>query len=255
MKVHFDYLGDQYVADLQSPLDISIPLRPNYENPNCFYAPQPTTSPVIAGDFVGSIAQGGPLNFLNLQLNPHGNGTHTECYAHIHDTKATINQTLKQFHFPAMVFSVYPEKLENGDRVLTLNSLRLLDEPDGESPLPPALVIRTLPNSSDKLQRNYSGTNPPYVDPNFLEEIRRRGVSHLLIDLPSVDREEDEGKLVGHKAFWGIPDAIQTSNTITELIYVPSVIKDGLYLLQLSICPMELDVSPSKPILYELMKL
>ena len=254
MIVHVDYLGEQYLADLRSPLDISIPLRPNHVNPNCFYAPPPTTSPVIAGDFVGSIEKGGALNFLNLKLNPHGNGTHTECYAHIHDTKATINQTFSQFHFPAMVFSVYPEMLENGDRVLTMNSLRLLDEPDGESPLPPALIIRTLPNNDEKLQRNYSGTNPPYVDPQFLETIRKRGVRHFLIDLPSVDREQDEGKLVGHKAFWGIPDDIQTSNTITELIYVPSVIKDGLYLLQMSISPLELDVSPSKPIIYELKK-
>ena len=153
-----------------------------------------------------------------------------------------------------MVFSVYPEMQENRDRVLTMNSLRLLDEPDGESSLPPALIIRTLPNTDEKLQRNYSGTNPPYVDPKFLEAIRKRGVRHLLIDLPSVDREQDEGKLVGHKAFWGIPDDIQTSNTITELIYVPSVIKDGLYLLQMSISPLELDVSPSKPIIYELKK-
>lgn len=259
MKAIFQFLDNEYSADLTQAIDISIPLRPDHMNPNCFYAPQPTSTPVRAGDFIGSIAEGGLLNFKTLTINPHGNGTHTECYAHIHETTATINRTLKQFHFPAMVLSVYPQLMENGDRVIGLQALRLLDEPIGEihseKSLAPALVIRTLPNDDSKTQRNYSGTNPPYVSDEFLLEIRKRGVKHLLIDLPSVDREQDEGKLAGHKAFWGIDGDIQTENTITELIYVPSLIKDGLYLLQMSICPLELDASPSKPMLYELKKL
>ena len=254
MKASFEFLNQNYSADLTKPMDISIPLRPDHINPNCFYAPQPTSSPVKSGDFVGSIKEGGLLNFKNLTINPHGNGTHTECYAHIYDTDATINTTLKQFHFPAMLFTAFPELLDNGDRVLGLQSLRLLDESDSQNTLPEALIVRTLPNDDDKLTRNYSGTNPPYVSDEFLLEIRRRGVKHLLIDLPSVDREEDDGELVGHKAFWGINGDIQVFNTITEMIYVPTLIKDGLYLLQLSICPLELDASPSKPIIYELKK-
>jgi hypothetical protein len=31
--------------------------------------------------------------------------------------------------------------------------------------------------------------------------IRECGIQHLLIDLPSVDKEKDEGKLLAHKAF------------------------------------------------------
>lgn len=250
MHAHFSFNKKNYRADLSSFIDISIPLRPNQNNPNCFYAPPPTSSPVRAGDFVGSIKEGGLLNFKNLQLNPHGNGTHTECYGHIHDTTQTINQVLAKMIFPAMVLSIYPELREDGDRVIGLRSLELLGIDEDSQQLPEALVIRTLPNSEDKLERIYSGTNPPYVDPGFLLEIRKRGVQHLLIDLPSVDREVDEGKLAGHKAFWGIESEIQYLNTITEMIYVPSSVKDGLYLLQMSICPLEIDVSPSKPVLY-----
>ena len=40
-------------------------------------------TPVVAGDFVGSTASGGPVNFFNIRVNPHGNGTHTECVGHI----------------------------------------------------------------------------------------------------------------------------------------------------------------------------
>jgi kynurenine formamidase len=37
----------------------------------------------------------------------------------------------------------------------------------------------------------------------FLHE---SGIKHLLIDLPSVDKEKDEGKLLAHKAFWNVTD-------------------------------------------------
>ena len=247
MYAHFSFDNKDYKADLSSFIDISIPLRPDRDNPNCFYAPPPLSSPVRAGDFVGSIDEGGPLNFKNLVLNPHGNGTHTECYAHIYKTKDTINRTFTQLLFPAILLSVYPRLADNGDRIVEKNNLDSIP-----NRLPEALIVRTLPNSDEKLQRNYSGTNPPYVSDEFLFEIRKRGVKHLLIDLPSVDREEDDGQLVGHKAFWGINEEIQPLNTITELIYVPSEIKDGLYLLQFSICPLEMDASPSKPVIYNI---
>ena len=76
------------------------------------------------------------------------------------------------------------------------------------------------------------------------------GVKHLLLDLPSVDREEDGGALLGHKAFWQYPENARNNCTITELIYVPDRILDGDYLLNLQIASLELDVSPSKPLLY-----
>lgn len=250
MEINLKIGNESYSANLNKPLDISIPLNPDHENPNCFYAPPPTSNPVIAGDFIGSIDKGGLLNFKNIHINPHGNGTHTECHAHIHKTDDTINQVLKKYNFIASLISLYPEKMPNNDRVISMNSLELLDEE-----LPEALIIRTLPNDDSKLQRNYSGMNPPYVEDKFLTEIRRRGVKHLLIDLPSVDKEQDDGKLAGHKAFWDEEDSLARFNTISELIYVPQLIKDGLYLLQLMISPLELDASPSKPIIYELKKL
>lgn len=254
MKVQFDWQEKKYEADFNRAIDISIPLTPNGENPNCFYAPPVSTSPVVSGDFVGSTQKGGLVNFMNLKINPHGNGTHTECYGHITSTQDTINHVLKKFMMPAMLLTCFPELKENGDRVIDVQVLKLLDEQSESqnTKLPEALVIRTLPNDDSKKTRIYSGNNPPYVSPEFLIEIRKRGVHHLLIDLPSVDREEDEGKLVGHKAFWGIEDDLQRFNTITELIYVPSLIKDGLYLLQLGICSLEMDASPSKPILYKM---
>jgi kynurenine formamidase len=254
MIAHIEWNNKKYSLDFDKPIDISIPLTPNGDNPNCFYAPPFTKSPVEAGDFLGSTQKGGLVNFMNIKLNPHGNGTHTECYGHITTTDDTINSVLKKFMMPAMLLSCYPEMKENGDRVIDLQSLRLLDElnEEDDKTLPEALIIRTLPNDDSKKTRTYSGTNPPYASAEFLIEIRKRGVKHLLIDLPSVDKEQDDGKLAGHKAFWNFDEKIERFNTITELIYVPSLIKDGFYLLQMSIAPFEMDASPSKPILYRL---
>jgi hypothetical protein len=77
-------------------------------------------------------------------------------------------------------------------------------------------------------------------------------IQHLLLDLPSVDREEDGGALAAHKAFWKYPEDPRTKATITELIYVDNVVPDGLYLLQIQIAAMELDASPSRPFIYPL---
>ena len=80
------------------------------------------------------------------------------------------------------------------------------------------------------------------------------GIYHLLIDLPSIDREEDDGLLVAHRAFWDYPNQIDLKRTITELIFVPDYIKDGFYLLNLSPANINNDASPSRPVLYKLSK-
>lgn len=247
MLISLQHQDKTYQADLSKPLDISIPLKVD-QQVNCFYAPPFETAPVIAGNFIGSTAQGGVVNFFNVKINPHGNGTHTECVGHIAKEKYTINANLKKFHYIAIVISVYPIEAKNGDRIIFRKQLKNLIKP-GEAD---ALIIRTLPNDELKLKTNYSGTNPTYLHHNATKYLVECGIKHLLIDLPSVDREEDGGKLLSHKAFWQFPSEIRKNCTITELIYVPDGIKDGLYLLNIGIASFEIDVSPSKPILYEL---
>ena len=246
MKIQFQHKKQQYTADLNQPIDISQPLIEGPVQTKCFYAPDYKTEPVIAGDFIGSTQMGGPLNFLNVQINPHGNGTHTECVGHIAKEKYTINKALKNFHFITKLISVTPTKLDNGDFLITKAQL---EEKVGEEQLE-TIVIRTLPNEIVKKQRNYSGTNPTYFDHQAIEFLVQKGVKHLLTDLPSVDREEDGGKLLSHRAFWQYPDKPRKDCTITELIYVPSETLDGDYLLNLQIASFEIDVSPSKPVLY-----
>ncbi|OWY19054.1 cyclase family protein [Sphingobacteriales bacterium UPWRP_1] len=249
MYATFYFQGNQLNFDLSNPIDISIPLLAGVQTANAFYAPFVTIEPVKSGSFIGDVALGGPVNFKNVHLNPHGNGTHTECFGHISPGAETLNQHLKNFFFIAALVSIYPQQQSNGDRLITRQQM--------EEALwgiqTQALIIRSLPNDGQKLQRHYSGTNPPYLHHEAAKLIAERKIEHLLLDLPSVDREEDGGLLLSHHAFWQYPNYTRKHCTITEMVYVPNEVKDGIYLLNLMITALELDASPSKPVLYGIM--
>lgn len=236
----------QFKVDLSQPLDISIPLRAGEENVSAWYVDPVKIEPVRTEQFTGSVKEGGSVNFRDISFNPHGNGTHTECVGHISEKVYSINQNLKQFFFLAEVISVQPEKKAKGDFVITAKQCAALRKnKDAE-----AIIIRSLPNEDNKKNKAYSDSNPPYLEKEAVEEMVNSGINHLLIDLPSVDREVDGGVLAAHHAFWEYPKNPQMHRTITELIYVADYIKDGAYLLNLQIASFENDATPSKPVLY-----
>lgn len=251
----FEHSDKKYGVNFARPLDISLPLKAGPETVNCFYAPPVQVEPVRAGEFIGSTLAGGPVNFMNLTINPHGNGTHTECVGHISKEPYFINDCLTCFLFFAKLVSLYPTRQPNGDKIIDEAQLKDAVAPNETE----AIIIRTLPNDQGKRTRHYSGTNPPYLHHLGVEHLVRCGVSHLLVDLPSVDREEDGGALLSHKAWWNYPadgqKAIRQNATITELVYIPDSIPDGYYLLNLQICSLELDASPSKPVIYPILEL
>lgn len=240
--------GKSYNVDLDKPIDISIPLRTGKENVNAWYSNPVTIEPVRMGDWVGDVKQGGSVNFRNIMFNPHGNGTHTECVGHISKEDYTINQTLKKFFFMAEVITVLPDELENGDKIITKKHI---ENCLGEK-RPEAIIIRTLDNHISKINKQYSNTNPPYLLEEAAKYIDALGIDHLMIDLPSVDKEVDDGKLLAHHAFWQYPQNTQLHRTITEMIYVPNTVYDGSYLLNIQIASFENDASPSKPLLFQL---
>ena len=244
-----------FKVDFSKPLDISITLSNTDENPIAWYIEKPVIEPVVFGDWIGKVSEGkSSTNFNNIFFNPHGHGTHTECLGHITKEFYSINQSLKTFFFLAELVSVEPE-LQGEDFVITKEQIE--NALNGKTP--EAIVIRTLPNENEKLSRKYSNTNPPYLDEKASEFIRKIGIKHLLIDLPSVDKEHDEGKLLAHKAFWNVKDVnnlnedARLDRTITEMIFVKDEIQDGSYLLNLQISSFENDASPSKPVLYQIL--
>ena len=234
------HLGKEFRVDFFKPIDISIPLHTGQDCASAWYVSPMKLEPVVMGDWVGDVNKGGSVNFRTITFNPHGNGTHTEFY--------TINKNLDRFMFVAEVITVLPEQLENGDFVITRKALENLLKESGK---PEAVIIRTLSNGTNKLHINYSNTNPPYILKEGIDYLNELGVMHLLIDMPSIDREQDGGKLEAHHAFWNYPANTQFHKTITEFIYIPNEVFDGTYILNLQIAPFENDASPSKPILYK----
>ena len=254
MTADIKHKGETFTVNLSQPIDISIPLTNTDANPIAWYIDKPVIEPVVMGNWVGKVSEGSSTNFNNIFFNPHGHGTHTECLGHITRDFYSINQALKQFFFTAEVVTVIPEMCED-DFVIT--KAQIEQALGGKTP--EAIVIRTQPNSVDKKSKNYSNTNPPYILEEAAFYLCECGIKHLLIDLPSVDREQDEGRLLSHKAFWNVQD-INNLNadarhdaTITEMVYVPDVVTDGSYLLNLQIASFENDASPSKPVLYKIL--
>jgi kynurenine formamidase len=240
--------GNDYKIDLYQPIDISIPLSDRADCASAWYVEPMKLEPVRNGDWIGDVNQGGSVNFRNIRFNPHGNGTHTECVGHISKEFVTINQCLKRFMFLAEVITILPKQLDNGDYVITKRHFE--DSLEGRKP--EAIIIRTLSNGLNKLTTQYSNTNPPYIQKEAILFLNDIGVEHLLIDMPSIDREMDDGKLLAHHAFWQYPENTQFHKTITEFIYVNNDIIDGTYILNLQIASFENDASPSKPVLYKI---
>ena len=216
MQATIHFKGNTYTIDLNAPIDISLPLQNGKNNPSAWYLKPPSIAPVTDGNWIGKVSQGSSVNFNNVWFNPHAHGTHTECVGHITQEFYSINNALKTFVFLGKLITIKPTP-QGDDMVITKHHIEQhlkLNEVE-------ALVIRTQPNTTHKKTKNYNNTNWPYLTQEAAAFIRECGVKHLLIDLPSVDKEKDEGKLLAHHAFWNHPKNTRLNATITELIYVP----------------------------------
>ena len=248
-------IENKYKIDLSKPIDISLPITNDAHNPIAWYQNAPQIEPVKMNDWVGKVAEGkSSTNFNNIFFNPHAHGTHTECLGHITKDFYSINQHLTHFFFLAELISISPIKVDE-DFIITKNQIEdLLIYKNNID----AIIIRTLPNLDSKKHKNYSNTNPAYLQEDAAIFLREIGIKHLLIDLPSVDKEHDQGKLLAHKAFWNVKDVNNLNDdarlncTITEMIFVDNNILDGKYMLNLQIASFNNDASPSKPILYKI---
>ncbi len=242
-----------FKVDLARPVDLSIPLRPGEDGTRAWWVGPVRMEPVIWNDKPMLVTEGAGVNFRNIIFNPHGHGTHTESVGHISPDLNPVGTLLERYFFLARVVSVHPleKRTAEGevDHVITLGHLR-----DALSERPPeALVLRTRNGNALRDGRDWSGTNPTYLEAAACAWLRSIGVQHLLLDLPSVDRESDGGALAAHHAFWDFPNTTDRKRTITELISVPENVVDGDYLLELQFPNFVNDAAPSRPVLYALL--
>lgn len=247
MKASIEYKNSSYRIDLSNPLDISIPVQGGPANVGAWYLDPPRIAPHRIGDMPGRVAEGATVNFNDIWFNPHAHGTHTEGVGHIAPKVHSVNRQLRRYFFKTVLVTIAPET-RGEDRVISARQL----EDALASEICEALVIRTLPNTLQKRSRQYSDTNPPYLLEAAAKFLSDRGIEHLLVDLPSVDKEKDEGALLAHRAFWNVNGPVRRQATITELVYVDNTIPDGSYFMDLQLAPFENDASPSRPVLYKI---
>lgn len=257
--------------DGDKPFDISIPLRFNGAQPNAYGVEKAASQACEAEGIVGDTRRGGSCNFEQIKFIPHCNGTHTECVGHLTRERISVNDCLKDAFVLSALISVEPvnakqtnEKysigLNENDRLITekilKESLQKIENENLQS-----LIIRTLPNDKNKLSQTYLEDIPPFFSTEAMQFVREIGVRHLLVDLPSIDRIFDEGKLSNHRIFWNIEEGSFETNeqtlinsTITELIYVPNEIKDGIFFLNLQIPSFVADAAPSRPVIFKIIE-
>jgi kynurenine formamidase len=247
MIANIEHQNQIFKVDLSKPIDISIEIQSGKNNLTAWYVGPPKIEAVKTENWIGEVNQGGSVNFFNIFFNPHGHGTHTECVGHISKEKESVNDTLNSYFFKCQLMSLEPKKIGE-DRLITLDQIEGKLNSDCQ-----AFILRTLPNNESKKEMQYSNTNPPYIDKEVADYLRKNGIKHFLIDLPSVDKEIDGGVLAAHHAFWDYPNNTRKDCTITELIFVPQHVHDGKYLLHLNFAPFKNDASPSRPVLYSML--
>jgi kynurenine formamidase len=248
---------------------LAIPLDFEGEQPSFFGVPRASRSAVSAGDFIGDTRQGGSCNCERLELVPHCNGTHTECVGHVTEQRAAVHALVGGVTLPALLLSITaqplsesgesgPARAEPDDYVISRAALRDAARGIEAKDAAGALVLRSLPNDESKRSRDWMAEGAPaWLTREAAEWLVENGIEHLLVDLPSVDRADDGGELVAHRVFWGLPagsrniaEARRPHASITEMIFVPDELADGLWLLKLEIPAFNTDAVPSRPMLY-----
>ena len=270
LELALTFHGRRWRADLSVPVDLAVTLQFAGPQPRFFATEPARAEPLRTGPFTGAVASGASCNCGVYTFAPHCHGTHTECVGHVTDNAAALAGLTPVPPALALLVTVRPEPLgvtvaePAGPRcatdpvitraLLVQGASRWLHEPWT------ALVVRTLPNEPAKRERQYAGGCPaPYFTPEAMRWVVERGVTSLVVDLPSLDRADDGGALAAHRLYWGLPagslDATEARRghaLVTELAYVPDSAADGLYLLDLHVPAFAADAAPSRPVLYPL---
>ncbi len=248
-------------VDFGAATSLALHLDFSSVHPRHFGAPTATSEPFQAGSFEGAVARGASCNCQRITLIPHCHGTHTESACHLTLQQIPLQQIVPFGPVRALLLTVRPVDCSDttedslpaphaADRLITRSAL--LDAWPSAVQAPLALLLRTGTAWNDGA--------PPYLSRQLMQEVVARGVEHLVTDLPSVDRIEDDGRLAAHRIFFGLPadstslpDAQRAHCTITELAQFPASLQDGVCALQLQIPDFSGDAVPSRPLHLPLM--
>jgi arylformamidase len=248
------------VVDLSRPVSLARELDFHRAQPQHFGAPAATSQPYRAPGFSGSVADGASCNCEVISVIPHCNGTHTESAGHLTREPLDAHRVVPPGLLPALLISVVPVAATNvteasdpkpppGDFLITRAAIESA-WPAWTPFAPQALIIRSA-----------QAPALPYLSCEAAQAIVQQGIEHLVVELPSLDREHDAGRLSAHRVFFGLPTGVSSLRqvgrpgaTVTELAHIPESLADGPCLLELQIPAWRGDAVPSRPLLYALLE-
>ena len=250
---------DPAVPAVQFTRATSLALALDFDQPHPthFGAPAATSTPFCTKGFEGSVARGASCNCSSITVIPHCHGTHTESAGHLTTRHVPLHRILPVEPVHAMLVTVPPTDAADtsedtlpaprpGDRVITRERLLAALEVHGPTGSR-ALLLRTGTAWNDQA--------PPCLSRQLAAELVAMGIVHLVTDLPSVDRLQDQGLLTAHRIFFGLPpastrleDAARPEATITELASFPQHLQDGPCAVQIQVPAWSGDAVPSRPL-------
>lgn len=250
--------------DLSQPIDLTTPVVPGGAQPDAFGLPRATATPFRAGTFVGDTRQGGPVNCAVLTVAPHGNGTHAESAAHVSHAAPPVDATVSIDHLVATIVTVPLRRLgDTPDAALAADRddelVLARDDIDRavarHGGFRDALVVRHDGRSALE-RRAWSELSPPYPTDDAMDLLAASSLRMLALDVPSVDRAVDAGRLRNHRVWWGLPgeghDAVplRPERLIVEMAALPDHLDDGVYLLGVAVPHIALDALPARVVVW-----
>jgi len=244
-------------VDFSAATSLALTLHFDAAQPRHFGAPAAQSRAFRIEGFEGEVARGASCNCRSITLIPHCNGTHTESASHLTLQQRPLYQFAPLAPVPAILLSLTPRAASDtdedsdpaplaGDLVVTRSDLLAAWQSKAASQ-PRALLLRTGAATGSE--------NPPYLTRQLMTELVARNIEHLVVDLPSVDRSQDQGRLTAHRIFFGLPPgstdlaaAKRSECTITELATFPLHLADGPCALQLQLPAFSGDAVPSRPL-------
>jgi arylformamidase len=241
--------------EMEGPFDLSLAIEIGKKR--AWYVDGMVRRPVRLGDWVGSVADGGDVNFFTLEFNPHAHGSHTETVGHICRGHYPVNQIAIPWMQESLIITVHPSVKQDIGRCISWKDVEASIEASGGLQGATALIVRCFERIPNVADMDHSNSDAPYFHFEVGSKLAELGIEHWLVDLPSVDREEDGGALACHRSFWKVGPKESKPNpdtrihaTISELLHIPSEVVDGRWHLQMNVSAMENDAAPCRPVVF-----
>ncbi|MFC1729022.1 cyclase family protein [candidate division KSB1 bacterium] len=190
-----------------------VRFMPDTQATNAFSLPLIYSESVeFDNQFVGDVGRGGSCNVELISYVPHS-VTHIEASSHIlsYDSGSITVSDIPQEHLTGLAYLADLSHLSDEPGRL-IEWAELKEKLDGIV-LPVSMLALKTKGSLLPIDYDFSGKDYLAVDPATASEIH--DYSHpslqiqfncLLLDLPSTDKEYDDGKLLAHRRFFGIPE-------------------------------------------------